>query len=223
MKKLIFPLVVVILVCLLVFDKCTYLGLTDKFKRTQDSLVHAVDSMKLDLAKDSATIDSLNLVDILLEEQILHQETKVKYITKYVDSSKKVVETLNDSALVSTFNNRYPTDTVNNKLEIAKPVLVSAAQDLIELDGAKQQLVIKDTIISTFKDRIATKDTIIGTYIKKEGTYKNIMLNQETQINDWKFQYNKLALENKKLQFKNKFGKIVTYVLAGGLAYTLLK
>jgi hypothetical protein len=49
------------------------------------------------------------------------------------------------------------------------------------------------------------------------------MLNQETQINDWKFQYNKLALENKKLQFKNKFGKIVTYVLAGGLAYTLLK
>ena len=48
-------------------------------------------------------------------------------------------------------------------------------------------------------------------------------MNQETQISDWKFQYNKLTLENKKLQFKNKFGKIVTYALAGGLAYTLLK
>ena len=223
MKKIILPLIVVILVCLLVFDKCKYTGLSDQFKRTQDSLVHAVDSMKLDLAKDSATIDSLVIADLLLEQQLVTAEGKVTVVTKYVDSSKKVVETLSDSALVSTFNKRYPTDTVSNKLEVAKPVLVSAAQDLVELDGAKQQLVIKDTIISTYKDRIATKDTIIGVYVKKEGTYKNIMMNQETQISDWKFQYNKLTLENKKLQFKNKFGKIITYALAGGLAYTLLK
>jgi hypothetical protein len=65
MKKLIFPLVVVILVCLLVFDKCKFTGLSAEFKQTQDSLVHAVDSMKLDLVKDSNTIDSLIIADLI--------------------------------------------------------------------------------------------------------------------------------------------------------------
>ena len=223
MKKLIFPLVVVILICLLAFDKCKFTGLSAEFKHTQDSLVHAVDSMKLDLVKDSNTIDSLIIADLILEQALVTAEGKVTVITKYVDSSKKVVETLTDPELLSTFNTRYPADTVSNKLEVAKPVLVSAAQDLIELDGAKQLIIIKDTIISTYKDRIATKDTIIGVYVKKEGTYKNIMMNQETQILNWNKEYTKLQLENKKLKIKSKFGKIITYALAGGLAYTLLK
>ena len=223
MKKIVLGILIVLVAAYIIFDKIGDIGLTKEFTQKQDSLVHAVDSMKLDLVKDSNTIDSLIIADLILEQALVTAEGKVTFITKYVDSSKKVVETLTDPELVSTFNTRYPTDTISNKLEVAKPVLVSAAQDLIELDGAKQQLVIKDTIISTYKDRIAIKDTIIGVYVKKEGTYKNIMMNQDVQILNWNKEYNKLQLENKKLKIKSKFGKIITYALAGGLAYTLLK
>ena len=48
-------------------------------------------------------------------------------------------------------------------------------------------------------------------------------MNQDVQILNWNKEYNKLQLENKKLKIKSKFGKIITYALAGGLAYTLLK
>ena len=48
------------------------------------------------------------------------------------------------------------------------------------------------------------------------------MTNQETQIKDWKFQYNVLQLENNKLKIKNKFVKIGAGVVIGGLTYMIL-
>jgi hypothetical protein len=48
------------------------------------------------------------------------------------------------------------------------------------------------------------------------------MMNQETQIKDWKFQYNMLQLENTKLKAKNKFTKIGAGLIAGGLVYLML-
>ena len=47
-------------------------------------------------------------------------------------------------------------------------------------------------------------------------------MNQETQIKDWKFQYNALQVQNAKLKAKNKFTKIGAGLIAGGLVYLML-
>jgi len=100
--------------------------------------------------------------------------------------------------------------------------LVAAAKDLVELDGAKQIITIKDSVIALTEARVTGKDSVISVYVKKEGTYKNIMFNQDTQIKDWKFQYNALQLQNTKLKAKNKLTKIGAGLVAGGLVYLML-
>jgi murein L,D-transpeptidase YafK len=70
--------------------------------------------------------------------------------------------------------------------------------------------------------RVTGKDSVIAVYIKKEGTYKNIMTNQDTQIKDWKNQYQQLYLQNQKLKFKNKITKIGAGVIVGGLVYLMV-
>jgi hypothetical protein len=48
------------------------------------------------------------------------------------------------------------------------------------------------------------------------------MTNQDTQIKDWKNQYNQLYLANQKLKFKNKLTKIGAGVVVGGLVYLMI-
>ena len=56
-------------------------------------------------------------------------------------------------------------------------------------DGEHSYIItIKDSVIALTEARVNGKDSVIAVYIKKEGTYKNIMTNQETQIKDWKNQ-----------------------------------
>ena len=178
--------------------------------------------MKLTLAVDSARIDSLNLVDNMLSFKVAYIKDHVKTVTKFVDSSKAAVDTYSEKELITFFNKRYPKDTTTNKLPLAQPVLVSTAKDLAELDGAKHIITIKDSVIALTEARVSGKDSVIAVYIKKEGTYKNIMTNQDTQIKDWKFQYNALQLQNAKLKAKNKFTKIGAGLVVGGLVYLML-
>jgi len=178
--------------------------------------------MKLDLVQDSIKIDSLVLVDVQLQDKLAYAKSHVKTVTKYVDSSKAAVDTYNEKELITFFNNRYPTDTVTNPLPLAQPVLVSTAKDLVELDGAKQIITIKDSVIALTESRVSGKDSVISVYIKKEGTYKNIMFNQDVQIKDWKNQYQTLYLQNQKLKFKNKITKIGAGVVVGGLVYLMI-
>ena len=100
--------------------------------------------------------------------------------------------------------------------------MVAAAKDLVELDGAKQIITIKDSVIALTEARVTGKDSVISVYVKKEGTYKNIMFNQDTQIKDWKFQFNALQLQNTKLKAKNKFTKIGAGLVVGGLVYLMI-
>ena len=223
MKKFILPIIIVALLLWLVVDKVQYYGLSDEFKAKQDSLVAAVDSMKLSIVKDDAVIDSLNQVDSTLQWKLAHQKAKVVVIDHWVDSSKGKIDTYSEHELIASFNNRYPKDTVTNPLPLAQPVLVSAAKDLVELDGAKEKLVIKDTIIVGLESRVALKDSVIVKFQSKEETYKNIFSNQETQIQDWKDQFKKLQLQNAKLKTQSKFFKVGSFVVVGGLAYLLLK
>ena len=182
MKKTILLIVAVLLIGYIIFDKIGDVGLTKEFTQKQDSLVATVDSMRLDIEKDNAVIDSLNYLDAVLTVKLDIAKKNVKIITKYVDSSKSAIDNYNEQELISSFNTRYPTDTVTNPLPVAQPVLVAAAKDLVELDGAKQIITIKDSVIALTEARVTGKDSVISVYVKKEGTYKNIMFNQDTQI-----------------------------------------
>ena len=222
MKKIVLGILVFIVAAYIIFDKISDASLSKEFTQKQDSLVAAVDSMKLDIAKDNAIIDSLVVVDNFLTYKVAYMKNRVKTITEFVDSSKAAVDTYNEKELITFFNNRYPKDTTTNKLPLAQPVLVSTAKDLAELDGAKQIITIKDSVIAVTEARVAGKDSVIAIYIKKEGTYKNIMTNQDIQIKDWKNQYQQLYLQNQKLKFKNKITKIGAGVIVGGLVYLMV-
>ena len=222
MKKFILPIIVVALVLWLIFDKVQYAGLSDEFKAKQDSLVAAVDSMKLDIAEKDKAIDSLNIVDDKLASQVGYWKNHQKVVTQYIDSSKAAVDSYSEKELISFFNNRYPKDTTTNLLPLAQPVLVSTAKDLHELDGTKEIVKLKDSVIAVTEQRVAGKDSVIALFVKKENTYKNILTNQETQIKDWKYQYNQLQLQNQKLKLKNKFVKIGAGVVVGGLVYLMV-
>ena len=223
MKKIILGILVILIAAYLIFDKIKDDGLSKEFIQKQDSLIHAVNSMKLTLAINDIKIDSLNQVDENLRNKLANVKDKVKIITKFVDSSKAAIDTYNEHQLITYFNNRYPKDTITNKLPLAQPVLINTAKDLAELDGAKQIITIKDSIIALTESRVAGKDSVIAVYIKKENTYKNVMTNQETQIEDWKFQYNQLYLQNHKLKIKAKIGKIGTGLIITGLTLLLVK
>ena len=222
MKKIVLGILVFLVAAYIIFDKIGDAGLSKEFLQRQDSLAHAVDSMKLTLAIDSAKIDSLNQVDVELQGKLDYAKSHVKTVTKFVDSSKAVIDTYNEKELITFFNHRYPKDTTTNKLPLAQPVLLSTAKDLAELDGAKKIITIKDSVIALTEARVNGKDSVIAVYIKKEGTYKNIMTNQDLQIKDWKNQYQSLYLQNQKLKFKNKITKIGAGVVVGGLIYLMI-
>ena len=222
MKKIVLGILAVLIIAYIIFDKVGDAGLSKEFLAKQDSLVHAVDSMKLTLAVDSAKIDSLVLVDNMLTFKVAYMKDHVKTVTKFVDSSKTAIDNYTEHQLVTSFNTRYPADTVTNPLPVAQPVLVAAAKDLVELDGAKQIITIKDSVIALTEARVTGKDSVIAVFVKKENTYKNMLFNQDTQIKDWKYQFNALQLQNTKLKAKNKFTKIGAGLIVGGLVYLMI-
>jgi len=222
MKKIVLGILALLVVGYIVLDKIGDAGLSKEFTQKQDSLVQAVDSMKLDIVEKDKAIDSLVVVDVQLQDKLAYAKSHVKTVTKYVDSSKTAIDNYNEQELITSFNTRYPKDTVTNPLPVAQPVLVAAAKDLVELDGAKQIITIKDSVIALTEARVTGKDSVISVYVKKEGTYKNIMFNQDTQIKDWKNQYNNLYLANQKLKMKNKFTKIGAGIVVGGLVYLMI-
>jgi hypothetical protein len=222
MKKVVLAILALLVVGYIVFDKIGDAGLSKEFIQKQDSLVQAVDSMKLDIAEKDKAIDSLVIVDEQLQDKLTHTKGKVIKVVQYVDSSKAVVDTYNEKELVTFFNQRYPKDTVTNPLPLAQPVLTYVAKDLVELDGAKQIITIKDSVIALTESRVNGKDSVIALFVKKENTYKNIMVNQDIQIKDWKNQYNQIYLQNQKLKFKNKITKIGAGVVVGGLVYLMI-
>ena len=222
MKKVVLAILALLVVGYIVFDKIGDAGLSKEFIQKQDSLVQAVDSMKLDIAEKDKAIDSLVVIDEQLQDKLAHTKGKVIKVVQYVDSSKAVVDTYNEKELVTFFNQRYPKDTVTNPLPLAQPVLTYVAKDLVELDGAKQIITIKDSVIALTESRVNGKDSVIALFVKKENTYKNIMVNQDIQIKDWKNQYNQIYLQNQKLKFKNKITKIGAGVVVGGLVYLMI-
>jgi len=223
MKKLVFPLVIVVLLAWIFINKCNYDGLSTEFKATQDSLNHAVDSLKEDNHQKDLQIGALEHLDYDLQNQLDKAKAKVIVITKWVDSSKGKVDTYSEEELITSFYTRYPEDTITNPLPLAQPVLVSAAKDLIELDGAKQTLVVKDSIIALNEERIFVKDSIITKFEEKDSNNKIIIDVREKQIKDWQDQYDQLQIQNKKLKLRMQLTKVGAGLAIGGLTFLLIK
>jgi predicted nucleic acid-binding Zn-ribbon protein len=222
MKKLVLPLVVVALLFWIFTDKCNITNISKEFKNKQDSLIQVTDSLQKEIHQKELEIGGLNELAYDLQNKVDSVKAKVIIINKWIDSSKKKIDTYTEAELISSFNKRYPTDTITNTLPLAQPVLVSAAKDLVELDGAKDQLIIKDSIIALDEEIISTKDVIINVYKSKESDYRLISSLKDIQIKDYKVQYDLLKSENKKLKIKNKFTKITTGIVIGGLTYLLI-
>ncbi len=215
-------IVIGIVVVSVVFEKCGANTNHKEFKAQMDSLHKVNDSLFAEIKKDDSVIDSLNQVDADLKDKLAHQKTKIVKIVEIVEVEKNNVDSYSEAELVSSFNKRYPTDTITNPLPVAQPVLVSAAKDLVELDGAKQIIVLKDSSITTLEAKVTVKDSVIGKYANKELNYKNIILNKDKEIAGWEGQYQKIELQYNKLKVKSKFQRIGSYVVIGGLAYLML-
>ena len=194
----------------------------DSFKVELDRLNNVNDSLTTKNQEDSYKIAELQVQDSILKYNISRKKTRTVVIDRWVDSSKERIDTYSEYELVSSFNKRYPTDTVTNTLPVAQLVLASTAKDLIELDGAKEELGIKDSVIAIQESRITLKDSTIKLYINKEERYKATIGNKEQAIAEWTKQYGILNLTYKKAQVKSKFQKIGSYIIIGGLAYALL-
>jgi hypothetical protein len=214
--------VAVIAIISVVFEKCGSNASHKAFLNQVDSLHKVNDSLSLEIKKDDAAIDSLNQVSEELTYKVEHQKAKVVKIVETVEIEKNKIDNLQEHQLVTFFNTRYSKDTVTNPLPLAQPVLVSAAKDLVELDGAKQIIVLKDSTINTLEAKVTVKDSVITKFESKEGKYKLILANKDKEIAGWEDQYNQIDLQLKKLKVKSKFQRIGSYIVIGGLGYLML-
>lgn len=193
-----------------------------EFKAKLDSLNRVNDSLVAENEEDSYKIAVLQVQDSILTYNITHQRAKVIKVKEIVEIEKNKIDNFTEQEIVTYLNQRYPKDTITSPLPVAQPVLVSASKDLAAYDGAKQELVIKDSVIAIQESRITLKDSTIGLYVNKEGRYKAIIGNKDQAIAEWSKQYDILNLNYNKLKVRNKFQKIGTYIIIGGLTYTLL-
>jgi hypothetical protein len=195
---------------------------TANFKGKLDSLDKVNDSLAAVNILDDKKIAELKTLDSSLTYQVEHQKAKVVKIKEYVQIQQGIVDTFSSTQTIDFLYKRYPEDTVSEPSVVAHPVLKAAVKDLVELDGARQILPIKDSVIAIQESRITLKDSTITLFTNKEGRYKTIIGNKDQAIAEWSKQYDLLNLNYKKLQVKNKFQKLATYVIIGGLTYTLL-
>jgi hypothetical protein len=159
--------VITVLIGSVLFEKCNNNVEHKAFLSQVDSLHKVNDSLQAEIAKDDAAIDSLDIVAVELQYKVDHQKAKVIKIVETIKIEKNNVDSYTEQELISSLNRRYPTDTVTNPLPVAQPVLVSVAKDLVELDGAKQIIVLKDSSINTLEAKVTVKDSVIGKYANK--------------------------------------------------------
>jgi fructose-1,6-bisphosphatase/inositol monophosphatase family enzyme len=195
---------------------------TASFKGKLDSLTEANDYLLIQNQIADSQIEAIERQDSIYIHDLENRKARVVKIKEYVQVEVNKIDNFSEQEIVSSLNQRYSKDTITNPLPVAQPVLTFVAKDLAAYDGVKHEIVIKDSVIAIQESRITLKDSTIGLYANKEIRFKSIISNQDLKINQWTKQYDILNLNYKKLQVKNKFQKIGSYIILGGLAYTLL-
>jgi len=222
MKKAILLIVAVLVAGYIIFDKIGDKATSKEFFADQARR----DNINKDLlaihVQDSIKKDSTNEVLLVYKERAEYLKSHAKVIVKYIDSSKASIDTYNDHQIISFYNNRYKNiDTITNPLPLSQLVLISAAKDLVELDGTKDLVIIKDSLINTHEKSISTlhfKDSIST---KQIFTLRTVINNQEGQLKDSRYEVGRLNNVVKKQEFKNKFTKIGAGLIVGGLVYLM--
>jgi len=192
------------------------------FKGKLDSLTEVNDYLLIQNQIADGQIEAIERQDSIYIHDLENRKAKVIKIKEYVQVEINKIDNFTEQEIVSYLNQRYPKDTITNPLPVAQPVLTFVARDLAAYDGAKHEIIIKDSVIAIQESRITLKDSTITLFVNKEGRYKSIIGNKDQAISEWSKQYDNLNLNYKKLQVKNKFQKIRSYIIIGGLAYTLL-
>ena len=220
MKKI----VLVIALALVGYSLFTLGGIKvdSSFKAKLDSLTEVNDYLLIQNQIADSEIAAIQKQDSIYIHDLENQKAKVIRVKEYVQVEVNRIDNLTEQEIVTHLNQRYPKDTVTNLLPVAQPVLVSASKDLAAYDGAKQEIIVKDSVISLQESRITLKDSTITLFKNKEGRYQSIIGNKDQAISEWTKQYDVLNLNYKKLQVKSKFQRIASYVIIGGLTYTLL-
>ena len=116
---------------------------SSNFKAKLDSLTEVNDYLLIQNQIADGQIEAIQKQDSIYIHDLENQKAKVIKIKEYVQVEVNKIDNFTEQELVSYLNNRYPKDTITNPLPVAQPVLVSAAKDLVELDGAKQIIVLK--------------------------------------------------------------------------------
>ena len=158
---------------------------TANFKGKLDSLDKVNDSLVAMNILDDRKIEELKALDSSLTYQVEHQKTKIIKVKEIVEIEKNKIDNFSEQELVSYLNKRYPKDTITNPLPVAQPVLTFVAKDLAAYDGAKHEIVIKDSVIAIQESRITLKDSTIGLYANKEVRFKSIIVNKDQAISEW--------------------------------------
>jgi hypothetical protein len=192
------------------------------FKGKLDSLTEVNNYLLIQNQIADSQIEAIERQDSIYIHDLKNQKAKVIKIKEYVQVEVNKIDNFTEHELVSYLNQRYPKDTTTHPLPVAHPVLASASKDLAAYDGAKHEIIIKDSVIAIQESRITLKDSTITLFRNKEGRYQSIIGNKDQAISEWNKQYDVLNLNYKKLQVKSKFQRIASYVIIGGLTYTLL-
>lgn len=213
----------IILLLWLLLGKCNIPSVG--FIQKLDSLDRVNDSLVLQNKKADSLITQLIAEDIRLTDLLEDEKNKVKVIHDVVIKEVEVVRAADSLGIVKFFNDRYPTQAnlADTFIPLNKPVLIEAAADLVKYDGAVKEIVIKDSIIVLQGNRINLKDSTISLFKTKESNLQAIISNKDLAIDEWSKQYKSLQWQNKKLKLQNKFQKIGTLLLAGGLVYVIAR
>jgi hypothetical protein len=192
------------------------------YKQNIDSLHKRIDSLSTVIKAEDSTIVYYKNKDKELSNTVSKLKQELNSLKKKKDTMPKKIDSLSSIQLVSFYNQRYPNDTVTEKLQLAKPVLNSAAKDLIELDYSKEIISVQDSIINVDSIRIVGKDSTISSYERKELLYKNqisnyveIEDNYKKSIDQYK-QDQKIAkknLRNAKLKTYAAIGLFISYII----------
>lgn len=212
-----------LLLVYLIFDK---VGLApSKFKEELQVLHKQNDSLVAEIVAGDSIIADLHEKDIELTNELEDALTNVKVVKQIVYKEVEKVKAHDSAAIVEFYNYRYPEEAkkVDTLISLNKPVLVSAAVDLIKYDGAVKEIALKDSVISIQDKKIVLKDSMVSVFSMKEDRYKKLVANKDIEIARWSQEFNKLELQNKRLKLKSKFQRIAATAVIGGLVYMTIK
>jgi hypothetical protein len=104
-------------------------------------------------------------------------------------------------------------------IKIPTPVAKQIVKDLVSGDSAKAELKLANQHIALLNQKVSLKDNIINEHVKKGIMYEDRIKNEQIKFNTQGLFVKDLQKQNKKIQTKLTFTRIVLTAVIGGLTY----